>query len=351
MIDKKEPVCRASTFMLATCLVWSFLTVPAMADKTDVVILVNGNAVTGELKTLDFGSLKYSTDSMGTVQIDWEDIVSFSSTQSLQVESVDGTRYFGSVRPGNENFRITVMTASGPIDLPMRGVVRIVPIETDENFWQRLDGSLAFGFNTQKSSEVSTLNLAFDTQYRTLTYLLGMSVNSSVTDQPSEETSARQNAGFNYQRFRDNRWFTEWFLQWESNDELGIDSRVLVGGAIGRYLIQTNLHQFSVTGGLNATRENFVGGTEDETNAEGRLQIKYLHRNLAPESSLSFTTNVYPLLEDLSSYRAETDLSFRREVIEDLFLDVTLYRSYLSDPPEGAVSTDYGLTTSLGYSF
>jgi len=351
MIDKNEPVFRVSTFVLATCLVWSVLTVPAMANKTDVVILVNGNAVTGELKGLDFGSLKYSTDSMGTVQIDWEDIVSFSSAQSLQVESVDGTRYFGSVRPGDENFRITVTTASGPIDLPMRRVVRIVPIETDENFWQRLDGSLSFGFNTQKSSEVSTLNLAFDTQYRTLTYLLGMSVNSSVTDQPSEETSARQNAAFNYQRFRDNRWFTEWFVQWESNDELGIDSRVLVGGALGRYLIQTNLHQLSVTGGLNATRENFVGATEDETNAEGRLQIKYLHRNLAPESSLSFTTNVYPLLEDLSSYRAETDLSFRREFIEDLFLDITLYRSYLSDPPEGAASTDYGLTTSLGYSF
>ena len=95
----------------------------------------------------------------------------------------------------------------------------------------------------------------------------------------------------------------------------------------------------------------FVGETEDTTNAEGLLQIRYLHRNLQPESSLSFTTNVYPLLEDLRSYRLETDLSFRREFIDDLFLEIVLYRSYLTDHSPGAASTDYGLTTSLGYIF
>jgi len=322
-----------------------------MADKTDVVVLVNGNAITGEVKSLDFGSLKYSTDSMGTVQIDWEDIVAINSTQSLQVETVDGSRYFGGVQPGDEDYQIRIVTDSGTVPLAMRGVVRIVPIETDEGFWQRVDGSLSFGFNTQKGSEVSTLNLALDANYRTLTYLAGVTVNSSITDQPSEETSARQSVGLSYQRFRNNRWFTGWFATWETNDELGINSRVLAGGGLGRYVMQTNKNQLSLTAGLVATRETFIGDTDSTVNAEGLLQLKYLHRNLDPESFISLTTSVYPLLEDLSSYRAESDLSFRREFIDDLFFDVTLYRSYLSDPPEGAVGTDYGLTTSIGYSF
>ena len=46
----------------------------AFAAKTDVVILVNGNAITGEIESLEFGSLKYSTDSMGSVFIDWDDV-------------------------------------------------------------------------------------------------------------------------------------------------------------------------------------------------------------------------------------------------------------------------------------
>ena len=351
MISQAERTRRRRAFIFRLCIPWTLMAGPAMADQTDVVVLVNGDAVTGEVKSLDFGSLRYKTDSMGTVQIDWEDIVAVTSIQSLQVEDVDGARYFGSVQPGDEKSRIRVVTREGPVDLPMRRVARIVPIDTDESWWQRVDGSLSFGFNTQKGSEVSTLNLAFDASYRTLSWLAGVTVNSAITDQPSEETSTRQSVGFNYQRFRDNRWFTGWLGSWETNDELGINSRLLAGVGWGRYVIQTNKNQLSLTAGVVGTRESFIGDTESTVNAEGLLALKYLHRNVDPETSISFTTNVYPLLEDLSSYRAETDLSFRREFIEDLFFDVTVYRSYLSDPPEGGVSTDYGVTTSLGYSF
>jgi Protein of unknown function, DUF481 len=314
-------------------------------------VLVNGDAITGELKSLDFGSLRYSTDSMGTVHIDWEDVASISSRQSLQFEIVDGSRYFGTVEPGAEDFQLRVATLSGPVELAVRRVVRIVPIETDDRWWERVDGSLSFGFNTQKGSEVTTLNLAFDSSYRTLNWLAGVTVNSAITDQPSEETSKRESVGLHYQRFRADRWFNVWFATWETNDELGINSRVLAGGGLGRYVLQTNKNQLSLAAGLVATRESLIGETESTTNAEGVLQFRYLHRDFESDSFINFTTNLYPLLEDLSSWRAETDLTFRYELIEDLFFDFTLYHSYASDPPEGAASNDYGLTTSLGYSF
>lgn len=331
--------------------IWLLVIAPAYAAKTDIVVLVNDDAVTGEVKSLDFGSLRYSTDSMGTVQIDWEDIVSVSSKQSLQIELVDGTRYFGSVQPGDEEYQLRIVTPSRQVDVAMRRIVRMTPIETEERLWERIDGSLSFGLNTQKASEVTTLNLAFDASYRTLSYIASLSVNSAITDQPSEETSARQNVAFNLQRFRPSRWFTGWLASWEKNDELGINSRVLAGVGLGRYMVQTNKNLLSLTAGVVGTRESFTGDTDSTVNAEGLLQASYRHRNLDPESSITLATNVYPLLEDLSSYRSEIDLSFRREFIEDLFFDLTIYHSYQSDPPEGAVGTDYGVTTSLGYSF
>ena len=102
---------------------------------------------------------------------------------------------------------------------------------------------------------------------------------------------------------------------------------------------------------MNATREAYVGDDDSTTLAEGRLQVRYLHRRIVPDAHMSLTTNVYPLLSDFSDYRTETDLSFRREFIDDLYLDLTLYHSYLSEPPSGAEKVDYGLTTSLGYSW
>jgi hypothetical protein len=323
----------------------------AIAAKTDVVVLVNGDAITGEVKSLDFGSLRYETDSMGTVQIDWEDVVSLSSKQSLQVELVEGSRYYGVVAPGDGDYQVRIATSSGPVELAVRQVVRIVPIDRDERWWQRLDGSLSFGFNTQKGTEISTLNLAFDSHYRTLNWLAGLTVNSAITDQPDEDISMRQNVGLNYEHFRSDRWFTGWFTTWETNDELGINQRVLLGTGLGRYVVQTSSNELSLLAGLVATRESFTGDEEPTTNAEGLLQVKFLRRKRGPDRSVNFTTSLYPLLEDFSSYRAETDLSFRYEFIEDLFFDFTLYHSYSSDPPEDAISTDYGVTTSVGYSF
>ena len=99
-------------YLVAITLFLGLLPASASAAKTDVVVLVNGNAVTGEVKSLEFGSLRYSTDSMGTVSIDWEDILSVSSEQDLQIELSDGTRYYGKLLPAGEPHHVRVVTAS-----------------------------------------------------------------------------------------------------------------------------------------------------------------------------------------------------------------------------------------------
>ena len=342
--------------ILATVLMLGFSAVPAVAEKTDVVVLVNGNAVTGEVKSLEFGVLKYSTDSMGTVSIDWEDIVSVSSQQYHQVELPDGTRYYGHLIPTGDPHTVRVVTASNEYVLKNAEIVRITPIEANASFVERLDGSFSFGIQTQKASDVTTSNMAADISYRTRAYLVGLRINSAITDQPDPDaegsiTTARQSITTNYQRFHKNRWFTDWFTGWEQNDELGIKARASLGGALGRFLIQNNKNQFSLAVGLQSSETAFLSDEENATDAEGRVEIRYLKRNLAPETSFRITYTYYPLLEDFSHYRAESDMSLRREILEDLFLDLTVGYSYISHPTEGAESTDYTATTSLGYSF
>jgi hypothetical protein len=348
---------RLRLFFPTYMIVLSCLTAPAYAAKTDIVVLLNGNAVTGEVKGLEFGSLRYSTDSMGTVSIDWEDVVTVTSNQALQIELVDGTRYFGSLLAPDDRYEVRIDTPSGEVVFQAQEIVRITPIETADKFWQRLDGSFSFGFKTEKSSQLTTSDVAADVSYRARQYLVGLKLSSSVTDQPSSdalggtESKARQNIETNYQRFRPNRWFTDWYTRWERSDEQGISGRSSIGGALGRYIVQTNKNQFSITAGVQGARSSFLGEDESTTEAEGRVEFRYLRRNLIPESSLTFTSKLYPLIDDLSQYRSETTLSFKREFIADLFFTLSMDYSYLSDPPTGGASEDYTVTTSLGYSF
>ena len=345
---------------LVMFLIGMFFLVPAYAAKTDIVTLVNGNAVTGEIKTLEFGALKYSTDSMGTVSIDWEDIVSIKSDQNLQIEITDGSRYYGRLLTAENEHAVLVKTASQEVNLTANEIVRITPIEISDKWWQRMEGDFSLGFQTQKATGVNTSNLTSDVRYRSRKFLVGLKLNSAVTDQPSTDpedpdgtiTTVQQSIEVNYQRFRANRWFTDWFSRWDRNDTQGINGRASIGGAVGRYFVQTNRNQFSLTGGLQGTRTSFTESVEESvTDAEGRIEIRYLHRSLIPEASVTFTSLIFPLIEDLSQYRAETNLTFRRELVSDLFWDVTIGHSYLSDPPEGGSSSDHNVTTSIGYKF
>jgi len=104
--------------------------VVTLAARTDTVLLVNGNTITGEIESYEFGDLEYGTDSMGTVRIDWEDVVAITSNQSLQVEVADGTRFFGNLAAAGERFYINVISGGGPVELSMREIIRITPIET-----------------------------------------------------------------------------------------------------------------------------------------------------------------------------------------------------------------------------
>jgi len=335
----------------------TMLPIVAMAanTKTDTVLLVNGNAITGEIKSLDFGLLSYSTCSLGTVSIDWEDIVSITTKQTLQVEVTDGTFYFGRLDSADNRFEIKVRTLSHDVNLSTARIIKMTPIDAEESFWQRLDGSFSLGFDTEKSSQVTTLRTALALQYRRQKYLVGLNSTVNITDQPGadeiHQTRSRSIIGGNYQRFRGNRWFTDWFSSWETHDELGINSRYSAGGALGRYMIQTNRHQLSTTAGLNGIRTEFIGDDQSTRALEGRFQIRYLFRNLRPNRHITFTSNIFPLLEDLSQIRAETDLILRHEIVKDMFFDVTLSHSYSSNPPTGAEKEDYTVTTSLGYSW
>jgi hypothetical protein len=352
---KKIEITRAC---LAASLVLFCLTPAAHAAKTDVVGLINGDDVTGEIKSLEFGELRYSTDSMGTVSIEWEEVVSLQSDQALQLEDSSGSRFFGNLVPTSTEGMIAVRRGANVRELEILKVIRITPIETDEKIWQRLEGSVKFGFDTDNASSVTSGNLNANVRYRARTYLLGVDISSSFTDQPGAETTENLSLGINYQRFRNNRWYTDWFGSTEKNDAQGIDNRLTAGGGLGRYLIQSNNNQFSLLGGLVATRTTFIGTDPDETNAEGKLQVRYLHRRNEPSSDITFTTEIYPLLDDFSSFRSNSNLTVRREIIEDLFFDLTFFYNYLSDPPlvsedppEFAAKEDYGVITSIGYSF
>lgn len=320
--------------------------IAALAAKTDSVLLANGNLITGEVKKLEYGKLRYSTDSMGTVMIEWDEIKRLSSNLYYTVELRDGDRYFGTLAQTESDYELTVAGDHGSRIFRLVDVVKIQQIE--DNFWDRLDTYLSVGYSYSKANDITEFNFGLEMEHRNEFGVTAFKVSSLITDDGEEEKQYNQTS-LEHRRFRPERKYWLGIVGAEQNDELGLDYRVYGGGGIGKYFIQTNLHQLSSDVGLVAVQTENKDGSSDQ-DIEGLWRSTYrIYDYDTPETNLTTNIAIFPGITNSGEYRVNYDITLRKELIEDLFWDVSLFSRYESDPAdEDASSTDYGISTSIG---
>jgi len=326
--------------------------VPALAaPKTDILIFLNGDRLTGEVKSLERGMLRFNTNATGTISIEWDDVASLESKQNIQVETESGDRHLGHLAKASNEATLVVETGAGPITLEATHVVLMAPIEEDRR--DRVDGDITAGYNFAKASEVQQLQFGLDLDYRTETRIFGLQADAVTSDSEDNESSQRESVDLNYTRLRPNRWLTGAVIRLDRNDELDLDLRTSVGVGGGRILRQSNSATLQITGGVQVSRENVSGIESDEDTIEAFGSVNWdWFRYDTPELDLSTNLQVIPNLTDTGRVRAELDIKLKWEIVEDLFWQLTFYDSFDSDPiVVDAEKNDYGVTTSLGWEF
>jgi hypothetical protein len=320
------------------------------AAKTDVVVLVNGDEITGEVKGLSQGILRYKTDSMGTLQIEWDDVRSVFADHPLQIELVTGERFYGFLGQPEEARTLRIVAIDQGFTLPMDQVVIIDEIE--ETFWKQLDGSLSLGFSYTKGTDIAQLTFDHTTRHRARKHSSELTLSAIWTRNTDQPQTQRSDANLSHTRYLKHKWFAQVAVGANQNDELGLDLRLLTTGTAGLKVIQNNRSLFTVSGGLSLNRE-FVQQGEDTSNIEAVFASRYrLFRYDSPKTDLTANVALYPNLTTWGRYRVEADIKLRKELITDFFWELSTYYSYDSDPPsQTAEKDDYGIVTSFGWSF
>ena len=323
------------------------------APKTDVVVLVNGDRITGEVKSLEYNQLKLSTDHMGTIYIEWDKIASLQSSQYLLLERTDGTRYYGQLVAGEGDSTLQVARSVDEpmVSVDMAVVVRAQPIEGGDLI-DRLDGYVSAGLDMAKASERRSIDLAGGLSARTRARAWSIDGSVNLTDDSAGDTSERYQLQGNYRQFHRDRKFYLGFGSLERNTELDLNLRTMAGGGYGRYFVQNNHSEWLGGLGMAYSHENYTGGeTFDSVEAVLTTQFKVFRYDF-PETDIGGSLTLLPSLTKSGRYRAEADLRAKYEFVDDLYFELKVYGSYDSQPPlADSEQSDYGLTTSLGYSF
>jgi hypothetical protein len=340
------------------CAKWVFLClafplVALAAPKTDVLVLTNGDRLTGEVKSLGQGLLSFNTDATGTIEVEWLYVASLQTKQFLEVELTSGARYLGQAPAGGATGTMRIATDDQDPGREVRlvDVVRIATIDRGR-IWERLDGYVTGGYDYTKASDVQHLTLSAGVSTRTAIRSWSLDGSGTTTRQSDEPDTTRFDIDGGHRRFLAKRRFVSSFAALERNDELGLNLRTTLGAGYGTYLRQTQIDEWYGALGLAVTREDFATQPTGES-VEGVLTTGYTYfRFRDPEASIDGRVAVFPSLTDSGRVRSEGRVRARYELVSDLFFELSLYGSFDSDPDEEANSnSDYGITTSLGYSF
>jgi len=322
----------------------------AYADhgKIDRLEMVNGDALTCEVISLDHGKLTVKTDGLGTLSVEWGKVQRLVSPASYQVELSSGRRMIGSIdSPVARRLAIRTITSVEVVDLA--DVVRMAQLES--RFWKQLDGSIDYGFNFAQADNLTQSSLNATLSQRTARYLSQGTLNSQITTDSSVSHQKRNTLSVQVQRFLGNRWFVAPLAQASQNEQLGLDFRSILGGAVGRYVVQTNRSVLSLIGGVTYTHEKFVDQPGDERAEAVAIGDWDWFTFGDRETTLSTVVQVYYNIGSESRTRSELNTSLRRKFFHDFYASLNVLESFDSAPPAGEKKNDLSITASVGWSF
>ncbi len=339
---------RLSRWVVAVALMIGGAPEARAADKTDIVMLNNGDRVTCEIKQLDRGRLTVKTDTMDTINVHWGDVVSLTSTRTFEVEASSGITFYGSLKAGAPG-SIVVVGTSGLTTLTLLDVVRISPL--GRSFWSRLDGGIDLGFSYAQASDQTQWTLNANAQYRRERYLTQGSFSSQFTAIEGAESTSRNTLAASTRRLLGRQWFSSGLAQFQQDESLGLNFRSVLGGAGGRYLLHRPQTTFAVFAGAAYTREQFVDEPTDNS-AEALAGVDWEWFTIGSnDTDLSSALFTYYNISGRARARIEFRTSYQQKIVKDLHWTLNLFDSYDGAPPEGQKANDFGVSISLGWSF
>ena len=323
---------------------------PALAARTDAIVLRNGDRFTGEVIQMRQGKLEVKTDDAGTLSIEWDKVASITTADQYDVTLRDGSRRFGRFRPALLPNAEVVDVAGVGATVSMGEIASFERIQ--QGFLQRIDGSVDFGGSYTKSSDIASMYFDAKASYRRPSYEYTASFATNVTRQPDAPDTSRYTTNVGYTRFRDSGWLVSALGLFESNTELGFNLRSTGAGTLGRYLARTQHVELLVAGGFAVGREEPVDAPS-VTNVDGLIVTGLSVFNYDfPTTRIDLGLLVFPSFDDPGRIRINTDVKLKREIFKDFTVSLSAYDAF-DNRPKSATATrnDFGISLSFGWTY
>lgn len=335
------------------------LSAPLFArDKTDLLVMNNGDHMTCEVKGLNSGVLYVSFDYIdGTASVDWSKVARLESKQSFIVKTEDGTVYTGMLRTPETSagrpVKIQVVeTEAHEVEIDQSKIFTMTV--TSERFWERFNGQVNFGINYSKGNQSTQFSFGSQTAYVRERWNAEANFDSNLASSTGANVSTRNSLNLTATRLlRRNNWFYAGVGDLLQSSEQGISHQSGLGGGLGKYLKNTNRMSIAVLGGAvwQNTSYNQPGVTSSTQDIVGALvsgDVKFFRFS---KTNLSVAGALLPALSEPGRIYFNTNATYYVKLFSNLTWNASFYGNWDNRPPAGLPGSDYGTTSGLSWTY
>jgi len=322
----------------------SLLVVAAAADR---ITLNNGDQLTGQIKKLEHGTLRFYTTYAGELSIDWREVDTVVSDRVFAFGLRNG-RFIGGRLLTLDRDVLRVETLTGPEEVRRADltIINETEIPLGRPRWSGLldlaldlltgnarrdDIRLAFRLHRQLRNGASFTARAIYDYGKS-----GDEVNSDTLRAELRYASSGR------------RRYTSWFALLETDTAERLNQRVDLGLGLGYRWISAPNRFLTTEFNLAYTAQDFKQFNRDGLSMRASLE---LYQPFWGNSILYGSVNILPDLDDFGEWRAWADFTLIKPLIGPLSLNLSLYDTYDSNPAPGVRRNDLRIQSSLGFSF
>jgi hypothetical protein len=345
---------RNLVFWLAICLASPL----AAREKSDVIIMKNGDHVTCEIKGLSANTLYISVDYiLNTLSVDWSKVDHVESKQLFIIKTQDGLVYSGKLATpksaGERPIKIQVLEPSDmKVELDKAQIIQMD--ETATGVWQRFNGDIGFGVIYNKGNQATQYNLNSAVNYPRERWAASANYSSTLSSSTGTSPATRNELNLGLQHLmRWNNWYYGGIADFLQSTAQGIQLETSIGAGIGRYLKNDNHAKISVFGGAAWQRINYQqkilpAATQNVAAALVGSEANLFYFN---KTNLTISAYLLPALSEPGRVHFNLNTSYYVKFWKNLTWNISLYGNWDSRPPAGFSSSDYGTSSGLSWSF
>jgi uncharacterized protein DUF481 len=355
------PAVRGSGMKTGMVLLWLalFLAVPLLArEKSDVIVMKNGDRITCEIKGLAADTLNIRVDYiLGISSVEWSKVDHVESKQLFIVKTQDGLVYSGTLSTtetsGGRPVKIQILEPSDTkVEIEKPQIIKMD--QTSSTIWERFNGDIGLGVIYSKGNQSTQFNFNSDVNYPRERWSASAAYNSTLSSSTGRSPSTRNEINLNVERLlRWNNWYYAGIDDFLQSSEQGIQLQSSIGGGIGRYLVNDNRSTISVLGGLVWQRINYqqmIVPSLTQNAASGLIgaEVRLFRFN---KTNLSVSASLLPSLTQSGRVHFNINTSYYVKLWSNLTWNVSFYGNWDNRPPPNFSGSDYGSSSGVSWKF